>query len=55
MPRLSSSASADGVDEAAHDVAPVPPERARLTLGFTQQLLQLVYETEHRMKKLSGG
>ncbi len=45
----------DNGNEAAHDLAPVPQERARLTLEFTQQLLQLVYETEHRMKKLSGG
>ncbi len=38
-------------NEAAHELTAVTPERARMTLEFTQQLLQLVYETDHRMKQ----
>ncbi len=40
---------------AAHELDPVTRERAEHTLEFTQQLLQLVYETRHRMRRFEKG
>jgi len=41
----------DNGNEAAHELQPVSMDRARHTLEFTQQLLQLVFETKHRMRQ----
>jgi hypothetical protein len=41
--------------EAAHDLTPVTMERAETTLGFTQQLLELVYGTRHKMNQLMAA
>jgi hypothetical protein len=44
----------DHGNEAAHELQAVPMERARVTLEFTEQLLRIVYETDHRLTELSA-
>lgn len=39
-------------NDAAHELRQVPMERAKLTLEFTQRLLQAVYETKGRLEEL---
>jgi len=38
-------------NDAAHELEKPDPDRAKLTLEFTQQLLQIVYEMKHRLEQ----